>query len=201
MAIYLIRHAEKEIGNWYHDRLPMNDQPISANGVAQSRRLVQFFETIQIDGLYVSEYQRTSGTIAPVADRHHMKPIVDSRLNEINVGVVERMTTEQIKRTYPEYWAAWIARERDFRIPGGETGEEATRRIMSLFHTLDHTKNHILVSHDGLIRILLCAVLSLPPYRRHLFSIDTCSITVLEYLDECTCWSVAKLNMTLDPGR
>ncbi|PKL26237.1 MAG: hypothetical protein CVV46_15440 [Spirochaetae bacterium HGW-Spirochaetae-2] len=42
---------------------------------------------------------------------------------------------------------------------------------MGLFSSLDRDKNYILVTHEGLSRTLVCTVLSMPPYRRHLFKI------------------------------
>lgn len=197
MSVFVIRHSDKEIGEFYGGALSFNDQPISDAGRRKAERLIRFFEDIPIDSIHVSEYRRTHQSIAGVAARKNLTPITDRRLNEIDLGDTEKMTDEQIEKTYPEFWNAFLERTRDFRIPNGETGEEAANRVMELFGSLDRAKNHILVSHDGLIRTLICAVLSLPPYKRHLFAIRPCSVTVFEYLETFGCWSIPKLNMEL----
>lgn len=197
MSIYVIRHADKEQGYFHTEGLRFNDQPLSTIGIGKAQRLATYFEQIPIDGIYVSEYRRTGQTIAPVAKMKHMQPIVDPRLNEIDVGVTELMTVEDIKRQYPEFWKALVDRDHDFRIPGGETGAEASRRIMNLVSSLDRSRNQILVTHEGLIRILLCTLFSMPPFKRHLFGIEPCSITLFTYLEEFSCWSVPKINMEL----
>ncbi|MFA6905667.1 Phosphoserine phosphatase 1 [bioreactor metagenome] len=197
MSIYVVRHAEKQSGDFHHEGLKFNDQPITKAGMESARRLVAFFSPIDIASIHVSEYLRTQQTIAFVAESKGLVPLVDRRINEIDIGVIEEMTDTQVEEQYPDFWAAYHTRDHEFRMPGGETGYEAQKRIRSLFDSLDRTKNHILCTHEGLTRILLCSVLGLPAYRRHLFSIDYASITVFEYLPDFHCWTVPKVNMVL----
>lgn len=197
MSIYVIRHAEKQKGDFHHQGLKFNDQPITQSGIASARRLVDFFSSLDIEFIYISEYLRTQQTIAYVAEAKALAPIVDNRLNEIDIGCIEEMTDGQIQEQYPAFWDSYHTRDHEFRMPGGETGEEAEKRIRSLFDSLDRTKNHILATHEGLTRILLCSVLGLPGYRRHLFTIDYASITVFDFLPEFNCWTVPKVNMVV----
>ncbi len=197
MGIYVLRHADKQKGEFYQPGLRFNNQPITEEGKRKAEKLVPFFDSIRIEAIYTSEYLRTQQTISYVATHKNLTPVVDKRLNEIDVGVTEQMTDEQIQSTYPDFWHDYFTRTSDFRIPGGETGEEAAERIMDVFGSLDRDKNFILVTHEGLIRTLICTVLSMPPYRRHLFKIDPCSITQFEYLPEFNCWSIPKINREL----
>ena len=197
MSIYVIRHAEKQSGDFHHEGLKFNDQPITKAGMESARRLVDFFSTVDIASIHVSEYLRTLQTIAFVAEAKGLVPHVDHRINEIDIGVIEEMPDTQVEEQYPDFWAAYHTRDREFRMPGGETGYEAQKRIRSLFDSLDRAKNHILCTHEGLTRTLLCSVLGLPAYRRHLFSIDYASITVFEYRPEFHCWTIPKVNMVV----
>ncbi|MDX9827416.1 MAG: histidine phosphatase family protein [Spirochaetia bacterium] len=197
MSIYVVRHGEKEKGDFYSNALPLNDQPLSQKGRSQAQRLVGFFKEIEIASIYISEYRRTGQTIERVLEDKALEPCIDGRLNEIDVGDTEKLSDEEIKERYPAFWMMYLERKADFRFPNGESGEEAGSRIFSLFESLDVKRNHILVSHDGIIRTLLCKVLMIPTYRRHLFQIDTCSITVFSYVDEFRCWAIPKINMTL----
>jgi len=197
MSIFVIRHAQKAMGEYHHQGLKFNDQPITEAGFASARRLGDFFHPIDIASIHVSEYLRTQQTIADVAKGKGLVPIVDSRINEIDIGCIEMMSDEQIQTQFPQFWDDYHARTHEFRMPGGETGEEAEKRIRSLFDSLDKTKHHILSTHEGLTRILLCSVLGLPPYKRHLFTIDYASITVFSYAPEFGCWTVPKVNMVV----
>lgn len=194
MSVYIIRHADKELGDFYHKDLPLNDQPISRAGREQAKRLVSFFKDIKIDSIFVSEYIRTEQTISCLADEKGMRVIKDRRLNEINVGDTKLFSDSQIEEKFPEFWKAYKLREHDFRFPNGESGDEAGDRIFELFASLDPDRQHILVSHDGVIRTLLCRVFGLPTYKRHLFCIDLCSITVLDFSREFNCWTSKKIN-------
>lgn len=194
MSIYVIRHADKEVGEFYRSDLPLNDQPISEAGREESRKLVPFFMGIDIASIHVSEYIRTGQTIQWVAKDKGLQAIKDSRLNEINVGDTKLFSDSQIEEMYPEFWKAYKTRDHDFRFPNGESGDEAGDRIFDLFTSLDTDRHHILVSHDGVIRTLLCKVLGLPTYKRHLFTIDLCSITVFEFSREFNCWATKKIN-------
>lgn len=197
MSIYAIRHADKEPGEFYDANIPLNNQPISEMGRQQASSLVDYFRDIDISSIHVSQYIRTQQTIDKVARAKQLSPRVDPRLNEINIGVLDQLTDAQVESSYPEFWNLYLKRDHDFKFPNGESGDEAGTRIFDLFSGLDPTQNHILVAHDGIIRILICKVLSIPTFRRHLFSIDYCSITTFEYSQQFNCWTVPRINMTI----
>lgn len=197
MSVFVIRHAEKERGEFYSGGVRFNDQPLTAAGRKQAKRLAEFFDLIDLASIRVSEYRRTIETADPMAKRKGLVPIVDRRLNEIDVGVTEKMSDDEVKGAYPDFWRAYIEREADFRIPGGETGEEAAARIGAAFDALDRSRHHVIVTHEGLIRILICQTLGMPPYKRHLLSIDFASVTVFEYSKDFSCWRVPKINMAV----
>ena len=197
MTIYAIRHADKEEGEFYTDDLPLNNQPVSETGRRRAAELVHYFKEIDIDSITASRYIRTGQTIRAVAEDKGLEIKVDPRLNETNIGAIERMTDEEIMRSYPEFWAAFLERDRDFRFPNGESGEEAGARVYEMFCSLGKEGNHILVAHDGIIRTLICKVLGLAVYRRHLFKINYCSITTFEYTEDFKCWTAPQINFTV----
>jgi broad specificity phosphatase PhoE len=196
MAVYLVRHSDKEEGDFHKAGLPLNDQPLSEAGRARAAALVGFFRDIEIASIKVSEYRRTRQTIEAVAAAKGLPMETDPRLNEIDVGRLESLGEAELERFYPEFWSAFLARDRDFRFPGGESGEEAGSRARAAFDSLGRAGNHILVAHDGLIRVLVCSLLGLPPYRRHLFTAGYCSVTEFEYETRFGCWVLRRLNQT-----
>lgn len=53
MSIYVVRHAEKQSGDFHHEGLKFNDQPITKAGMESARRLVAFFSPIDIASTHV----------------------------------------------------------------------------------------------------------------------------------------------------
>ena len=197
LSIYLVRHADKENGDYYSPSLPMNNQPISELGKKQASKLVHYFHDIKVTSIYVSEYSRTTQTIKPVSEKLGIVPTIDNRLNEINIGNTDRLSEEQIKEKYPVFWKQYKERTEDFTFPNGENGEEAASRIFSLFSTLSKDDNTILVAHDGIIRLLICRILGMPVYRRHQFQIDLASISKCDYDTGFKSWRISVLNYSM----
>ncbi len=196
MKIYLIRHAAKAKGDFHNSYLRHQDEPLSDLGRQTSERLWGFFAGRVIDAIYVSEYRRTGETIAYVAGRCGLEPVVDSRLNEIDNGLIEGLADEEIQARYPEVWRGFTERAADFRFPGGESGEEVRERVNSFLQ--EKRRQHsgaaiIAVAHDGLIRLAMCHVLGLPVYRRWDFHIDFCGLVELAAQGEAG-WKLIRFN-------
>ena len=131
-TFYIIRHAEKEKGDFYNPLLRHQDEPVSQVGRQNAIRLWPYLCNKQISTIYISAYQRTRQTIEHVAAQSGISPVIDERLNEIDNGCFDGLSEEEIQRLYPEIWKVFIERSADFRFPEGETGEEASQRIASL---------------------------------------------------------------------
>lgn len=199
-TIYIIRHAEKEKGDYYNPRLRHQDEPISQQGQVEARKLWPYLCEKAISAIYVSGYQRTAQTIQYVAEQSGITPVVDERLNEIDNGCIEGMSGEALQREYPELWTAFQERSADFRFPGGETGEEARQRIAQFLDEKlkAHANENIAVgSHEGFIRLTACHVLGLPVYDRWNFHVDFCGIMEITYQPEDHSWKLIRFNQKL----
>ena len=199
MTFYILRHGDKEEGQFRNPNVPLNDQPLSELGQKQARALVGFFADRQIAHIYVSAYQRTGQTIAYVAQHFGLTPIVDERLNEMNIGDFENATREEREEKFPAEWQAYRERRSDFRFPGGESGVEAQRRAVEFLdekRELHGDENVIAVCHDGLLRTLMCHVIGIPLNNRWNFRADTCGITEIEYQPEYGAWKLIRYNQT-----
>lgn len=196
-AFFIIRHAHKELGNYFNPRLRHQDEPLSQQGQEAARRLWSFLCDKDISAIYVSGYRRTAQTIAYVAEQLDLTPIVDERLNEIDNGRFDGTSADEIQRQYPDIWKAFQARSGDFRFPKGETGEESRQRIAGFLEEkrqLHASENIAVVSHEGLIRLTACHLLGLPVYRRWNFSVDFCGIMEITYQPEYQSWKLVRFN-------
>ena len=195
MKLHIGRHADKRGGDYYNPTLKHQDQPINKKGKSESRKLYQYFKDKHINQIFVSSYIRTKQTIDFTSKKLRITPVVDSRLNEIDNGVIEQLTDEEIRITYPDIWLAYLSRSYDFRFPEGETGEEAQERIIGFIEENKHTTgNTILMTHDGLIRALFCYVVGIPVYKRFNFQIDTCGIMEIKQQENSGDWKLIRFN-------
>jgi probable phosphoglycerate mutase len=90
-------------------------------------------------------------------------------------------------------------RKAGFRFPQGETGEEAFNRIIDFLEEKRDqlgSENIIIVSHDGLIRLLMCHVMGMPVTGRWNFRVDMCSLTEIAYEPEFGTWKLIRFNQT-----
>ena len=195
MKWYILRHAEKEKGDYYNPLLRHQDEPISLQGQTEARQLWAYFSNRSVARIYVSQYLRTGQTIEYVANKIGLSPITDERLNELDIGALEGLTDKQVQQKYPEIWNAFREKDHDFQFPGGESGDAARRRIESFIKEKQECKEDILVvSHEGLIRLFLCHILRLPVYRRWDFRVDFCGIMEIEDQADDENWKLIRFN-------
>jgi broad specificity phosphatase PhoE len=200
VTAYIIRHAHKERGDYYNPRLRHQDEPISQQGQEEARKLWSYLCDKKISAIYISAYIRTRQTIEYSARQSGIVPAVDERLNEIDNGCIEGMSDAEIEQNYPEVWRGFCDRAADFRFPEGETGEEARQRIAEFLEQMRSAhadENVVLVSHEGLIRILACHILNLPVYQRWNFHVDFCGIMEITYQPEYRSWKLLRFNQQL----
>jgi broad specificity phosphatase PhoE len=196
-TIYIVRHAEKAKGDFYNPQLRHQDEPISPNGRREAQELWSYFADKQISAIYISEYIRTAQTVEYIANQLKLTPIIDIRLNEIDNGLFEGKSADELERAYPEIWQAFRQRKQDFRFPEGETGEEACCRIANVLEEkrIAHDlRAIILVSHEGLIRLLMCHILNIPVYH---FQVDFCGMMEIVYQPEYHHWKLLHFNQVI----
>jgi probable phosphoglycerate mutase len=198
VTVYLVRHGHKEWGEFLNPRLGHRDQPLSRLGRRQAVRLARWFRDRRITGMYVSEYVRTGQTARPLARRLRIDPVQDSRLNEIDIGLLDGLSEEEIQARFPDAWRAMEERAYDFRWPGGETGAEAQERIAAFMRDRQTTEgNHVVVAHDGIIRLFLCRVLGIPVWERFGMKVEPAGITELEWDAARGRWNLVRFNQVV----
>jgi broad specificity phosphatase PhoE len=177
MTVFLVRHGHKALGEY------------------RDPRLAGWLRGRGITAIAVSGYRRTVETARPLARRLRVKPVADSRLDEIDIGQLDGLSDEEVRVRFPEAWRASEERSADFRWPGGETGTEALARIAGyLREQEDRTGNLLVVAHDGIIRLFVCHVLGIPVWRRFGMKIDPVGITELAWDPPRRRWDLVRYN-------
>ena len=160
--IVLVRHGEPEesVRGRCYGRL---DVGLSARGREQVRRAKHLLTDVPFTTVYSSPRRRaieSAGLLA--ADRAGVT--VDERLREIDFGIFEGLTYDEIARRFPGQYEEWMKRPTDVAFPGGETFAAMAARVRDAFDDLRRTHTGqviVVVSHGGVNRIALATALDL----------------------------------------
>ena len=172
MNIYLARHTEPVSSDDQWRFLGHSDPPLSPRGIERARELASQLVAVHFDTVCSSDLTRCLQTARLVAGSEHpdrdpggisVRP--DTRLREIDTGLWEGLTREQSAERYPDEYEA---RERDLYrhpFPGGESFADVRARALPAFFdaALTGDETTLVVTHKGVIRVLLSEFLGLQP--------------------------------------
>ena len=185
MKLLLIRHGQTD-WNILRRFQGQSDIPLNEVGQKQAMALADRLSTQHIDTLYFSDLQRTHETANIISSLSGCKPELhpDPHLREINFGDWEGLTYNEIKEKYPDTLAE---RENDIyknAPPNGETLEQLCMRVQSMLDELyaKHKDQVVLiVSHGGMLQVLLCLALNLKPTMYWQFHLSTASLSEIAF--------------------
>ena len=179
--LILIRHMDKhepiEGALYGQVDLPLRE------GVYEKFKPVKVgLEELQVDALICSPLQRCRKTCEYYFP--NLEPVIRDEAMEVDFGDWEGLTFDQIKGRYPEEVNHWAADE-SFSFPKGESLKAFNKRIKVLLTdicSLDK-KNVVLVTHGGVIRIILCQLLDLHQKHSSAFRLDAGTLTCVEVFE------------------
>jgi len=194
MRVYLIRHGDKAPGDFWNEAIGgHNDNPLSEAGRAEAEAAARWLAPRGVAEIRASRYGRTAETARPLALGLDIK--VDALLDEIDVGVTDRLSDTEAAARYPDFVSAHEAFDADFAYPGGESGADVAHRVYA-FLAAALAGGHDVAGfcHDGFMRVAACVVLGLPVWERRRLRADTCGITELEWNGEMDRWDLVRFN-------
>lgn len=180
--IYLIRHGEtewNEAGRYQGHR----DVELSPRGLKQAILLRERLQKENIKAVYASDLRRARETAIIIAEAHGLMVNELPSLRELNFGLWEGLTYQEIAIQYPEEWKKWLADPGNIRVPGGESYLELQDRVYQTFLKIvarHPGENLAIVAHGGPLRVIICKVLGLGIEGLWRFRIDNGSISVLD---------------------
>ena len=187
-VLYLIRHGETEGAETRRYKGSI-DVPLSKNGIRQIERVSDYIvETVQrghgkkekfhvspspdlpvtgsmLTAVYCSHLSRAVKSAELIAKPYCLEPVIVPALRERNFGIWEGMSFDEIKEKYPEEFTAWAGNPLEFSPMEGESTVEVKDRVINAMNTIikHHGGEHIaIVSHGGVIRVILCDILGVP---------------------------------------
>ncbi|XP_067227671.1 6-phosphofructo-2-kinase/fructose-2,6-bisphosphatase 1 isoform X4 [Chanodichthys erythropterus] len=149
-SIYLSRHGESELN--LLGRIG-GDSGLSSQGQKYARALSEFIRGQSIKDLKVwtSHMRRTIQTAEALGVPYEQW----KALNEIDAGVCEEMTYEEIQATHPEEFALRDQDKYRYRYPKGESYEDLVHRLEPVIMELERQENVLVICHQAVMRCLL----------------------------------------------
>jgi broad specificity phosphatase PhoE/predicted kinase len=169
-SIYLTRHGESE---WNVSGKLGGDPNLTVRGRAYALRLAEFiqaeFDTSSSSGgdgsgcssdgeaaaqrklpaVWTSQLKRTRQTVKHIPTMN----LCWRALNEIDAGVCEGLTYDEVAHTYPEVAAARKEDKLHYRYPGGESYVDVIYRLEPVILELERQRGPVLiVAHNAVIR-------------------------------------------------
>jgi len=154
-TIYLTRHGESDMN--LEQRIGGN-APISQRGKMYSEKLAEFIKKENLPDLIVwtSQFKRTIQTASRIdAPKEQWKA-----LNEIDAGICEGMTYEEIAAKYPDEFAMRDQDKYHYRYPGGESYQDLVSRLEPVIMELERQESVLVVCHQAVMRCILAYFLN-----------------------------------------
>lgn len=159
--IWLTRHGESAFNVL---GIIGGDADLSPAGEEYAQSLARFVEGRVPPGEHVtvwtSSLRRTIQTAHPFTD----KPLTFRALDEIDAGVCDGMTYEQIREQMPDAFAARRADKFRYRYPRGESYEDVIQRVDPMIIQLERQRQPVLlIGHQAVLRAIYAYLMDRPP--------------------------------------
>lgn len=196
MIVYLVRHGETA---YNRDGLGLGraDVPLTPQGEQQAAALGRRFAAEPLDLILSSPLDRAAAVARAIAGERAVPVSARHELIEMDVGETEGLPFAVVRERFPTFMAAWAAADSgDAAMPGGESIRDVQRRLGPVVEEIRGASVDALavVSHNFVIKLLLCDLLGLPPQSFRSFATDLASVSALSiqrgrvtarYLNDC----------------
>ena len=146
--IYLVRHGQTD-WNLIKKTQGQLDIPLNETGRVEAQKSAELLMGKNINQIISSDLKRTVET-AHIINRHLGVPMqFDERLRELNYGSLQGTFNQNIS---PETWKRFNYYPEEFQA---EDLYAFYMRIKSFFDDLDDSKNTLVVTHGGTIRMMM----------------------------------------------
>ena len=164
--IIIIRHGES-LGNLHQIMLGHTDIDLAPRGYLQAEAAAEYLKDEKIDAIYSSDLIRARHTAEPHAKLRGLDVITSRNLRECYVGDWENVPLDEIVEKWPDlFFEGWRKSFGTFRIPGGESVQEAAARFEAEVIRIAKDnigKTVLIAAHAAVIRGFWGKITKTPP--------------------------------------
>jgi alpha-ribazole phosphatase len=162
--IYLVRHGQV-VGYDQPRYNGQTDVALTDVGIEQYHVLKERLADAGISACYTSDLSRCKIGAEIICSPLGVEQIARRELRELNIGVWEGLTWQEIKSNWPDEWRARLADLVNYRVPEGERLLDVEARVIPAIHEIveRHRGQELLVvGHGGVNRIVLMNAIGAP---------------------------------------
>lgn len=162
--LHLIRHGQVQ-GFEQRRYNGHADVALTDLGVEQYHLLKDRLADSHISACYSSDLTRCRIGAGIICEQFGIEPTFRSELREVNIGVWESLTWQEIQSRWPEEWQARLNDLVNYRVPQGENLLDVEARLMPVVREIlerHRGQEILLVGHGGVNRIILLAAIGAP---------------------------------------
>lgn len=162
--VYLIRHGQV-VGFDTPSYNGHADVALTEHGIAQYHQLRERLADAGLTSCYSSDLSRCADGAKIICEPLGIRPHLDARLRELNIGIWEGMTWSAIVAHYPREWSARLADIVNYRVPEGESLLDLAGRAGPALQEIvaaHRGENILVVGHGGMNRTLLLDAIGAP---------------------------------------
>ncbi|MCW7549392.1 2,3-diphosphoglycerate-dependent phosphoglycerate mutase GpmB [Photorhabdus sp. APURE] len=183
LQVYLVRHGESE---WNAARRiqGQSDSPLTEAGEHQARLVAQRVKSESITHIITSDLGRTRRTAEIIAEVCGCEIILEPRLRELNMGVLERRNIDSLTSEEETWRKKVLDGTPGGRIPEGESMDELAMRMRAALEScrnLPDGSRPLLVSHGIALGCLVSTILGLPAHAERRLRLRNCSLSRVDY--------------------
>ena len=184
IKLYLMRHGAIETTEEKRF-VGQIDIPLSLNGRKQSEWQGQQLKDIPFSRVWCSDLKRACETAAIVLRDRGIAILPAPELREIDLGQWDGMAMSRIRNQFPDIWQARGEDIGNFRPPGAESFADLQQRVVPFIRSIvaQSSDNTLIVTHAGVIRVLLCQVLEMPLSNLFRIHLDYGGITIIKNIN------------------
>ena len=184
--LYLVRHGATANNRADPPRLQgrRTDPPLSDEGREQARQTGQFLAACGLDAVYSSPLLRARQTAQAIAKPHGLTAQIVDDLIEVDVGVWEGRSWEEIEKTDAEAYQAFMTDASVNPYLGGENLQTVLARAAPALEKLMQEnlgRSIAVVAHNVVNRSYLTQLIGMPLPRYRSIPQDNCGVTLLRY--------------------
>ncbi|HAT4014922.1 TPA: adenosylcobalamin/alpha-ribazole phosphatase [Citrobacter freundii] len=186
MRLWLVRHGETEanVAGLYSGHAPT---PLTERGIAQAQTLSTLLRNVPVDNVLCSELERARHTTQLILADREIPVRNMPELNEMFFGDWEMRHHRDLAHEDAENYAVWCNDWQNATPTNGEGFQAFSLRVERFIAQLDDYKmcqNLLVVSHQGVLSVLIARLLSMPAAAMWHFRVEQGCWSAIDFCDD-----------------
>jgi broad specificity phosphatase PhoE len=173
-----------------------SDRELSETGVRQAEAVAKNLSQKKISAVYSSGLLRAKRTAQFISQPHGLPVRIEDDVRELDHGMLEGLTFNEIKQQYPEFIQRWHTEPAELQVPGGERLSDVQQRAWAGLNRIagrhEASDTVVVVSHNFPILGIICHVTGTHLNNYRDFRVEPCGHTRLER--DTSLWRLTHIN-------